>query len=257
VFAGVDIGSVTTKAVLLDDRLEVRAFEVAPTASDRDKSGTDCLAAAVRSASISAGEISRIFTTGYGRRAMSGIDRAVPEIVCHARGTHFMIPEARTIFDIGGQDSKVIELDDNGMTIRFEMNDKCAAGTGRFLEVLTERLLGLELSELGPVSLKATDPCSLSSVCTVFAESEIVSLLSEGRTREDIAAGMHQAIARRLTAMGKAAQIGCRPAVVFSGGVALNVGVCAALEAALGTQLIVPDRPQITAALGAALMASD
>ena len=256
-YAGVDIGSVTTKAVLLDERCELRAFELAPTGSDRDQSGSECLAAALAGSSINAGEIRRIVTTGYGRRAMSGVDRAVPEIVCHARGTHHLYPEARTILDIGGQDSKVIELDNNGLTARFEMNDKCAAGTGRFLEVLTERLLGIELEEHGPVSLEATDPCSLSSICTVFAESEIVSLLSEGRSREDVAAGMHQAIVRRLIAMGKAAQLSFRPAIVFSGGVALNTGVCSALEAALGSSIVVPEQPQITAALGAALMASE
>jgi len=254
VFAGVDIGSVTTKAVLLDESGGVVAYARIPTRSNREASGAECLEKALAMVP-GGGELQRIVSTGYGRRAFRRADQAVPEIVCHAGGTAHLIPATRTIVDIGGQDSKIIELDDKGRALRFEMNDKCAAGTGRFLEVLTERLLEIELDELGPMSLRSEDPCTLTSVCTVFAESEIVSLLSEGRSRADVSAGMHRAIARRVIAMGRAAQVPFRPTVVFSGGVALNVGVVRAIEQILSAPVTVPEQPQITAALGAALLA--
>jgi len=254
VFAGVDIGSVTTKAVLLDSSRSVLAFAKMPTRSNREASGTECLEKALGMAP-GAGEIQRIVSTGYGRRAFRRADQAVPEIVCHAGGTAHLIPETRTIIDIGGQDSKIIELDEHGRALRFEMNDKCAAGTGRFLEVLTDRLLEIDLDELGPLSLRAEEPCMLTSVCTVFAESEIVSLLSEGTSRANVGAGMHRAIARRVVAMGKSAQVAFRPIVVFSGGVGLNVGVVKAIEDLLRAPVTVPEQPQITAALGAALLA--
>ena len=253
-FAGIDIGSVTTKTVLLDSSGSVLAFAKIPTRSDREASGADCLEKALGMVP-KGGEIERIVSTGYGRRAFRRADQAVPEIVCHAGGTAHLIPETRTIVDIGGQDSKIIELDERGRALRFEMNDKCAAGTGRFLEVLTDRLLEIDLDELGPLSLRSEEPCTLTSVCTVFAESEIISLLSEGRSRADVSAGMHRAIARRVVAMGKAAQVPFRPTVVFSGGVALNVGVVKAIEDLLSAPVTVPERPQITAALGAALLA--
>jgi len=256
-FAGIDIGSVTTKAVVIDEREEIVAFSLIPTSYDRQKSGAEALNLALEKIQKSEKDIKYIVSTGYGRRAFTSADKVLPEIVCHARGTKLLFPTVRTIIDIGGQDSKVMELDEEGRVIRFEMNDKCAAGTGRFLEVLTERILNLPIEELGPLSLKFQNPCTLSSICTVFAESEIISLLSEHKAKEDIAYGMNKAIAKRVIGMGTAGQISYNELIVFSGGVAKNIGVVKAFEEELGKKVVTPEEPQVTAALGAALFAKE
>jgi predicted CoA-substrate-specific enzyme activase len=257
IFAGIDIGSVSTKAVLINRREEVLAFSLIPTSYDRRQSGAEVLKLALAESGKKKGDIKYTVSTGYGRRAFTPADKVLPEIVCHARGTRALLPAVRTIIDIGGQDSKVIQLDEAGLVTRFEMNDKCAAGTGRFLEVLTERILNLPIEELGPLSLKSRDPATLSSVCTVFAESEVLSLLSEHKAREDIAYGINRAIARRVIAMGAGGQISFEEPIVFSGGVARNIGVVRAIEEELGKKVITPDEPQITAALGAAILAKE
>ena len=254
-FVGIDIGSATTKALIIDGQEKILAFSLVPTSYNRQKSGEDSLEQALGKAGRSKEDIKYIVSTGYGRRSFTQADKVLPEIICHARGTIFLLPGARTIIDIGGQDSKVIELDETGGVTRFEMNDKCAAGTGRFLEVLTERILSLDLEDIGPISLKARNPCTLTSVCTVFAETEIISLLSENRTKEDIACGMHRAIAKRVINMGTAGQITYHEPVIFSGGVAKNIGVVKAIEEVLEKKVIIPEEPQITAALGAAVFA--
>ena len=256
-FVGIDIGSVTTKAVIIDGREEIVAFSLIPTSYDRGKSGAEVLDLALDKIQKSKDGIKYIVSTGYGRRAFTSSDKVLPEIVCHAKGTKFLFPAVRTIIDIGGQDSKVMELDKDGGVIRFEMNDKCAAGTGRFLEVLTERILNLPLDELGPLALRSKQHCTLSSVCTVFAESEIISLLSEHKTKEDIAYGISKAIAKRVIGMGSGGQISYKEPIVFSGGVARNIGVVKAIEEELGKEVITPEEPQITAALGAALFAKE
>jgi predicted CoA-substrate-specific enzyme activase len=255
-FAGIDIGSVATKAVLIDKEGEVLAFALIATGYDRKESGSEALKLALDRIGKSEKDLAYTVSTGYGRRAFKA-DKALPEIICHARGTRELFPEARTIIDIGGQDSKVIQLDEAGMVLRFEMNDKCAAGTGRFLEVLTERILNLPIEELGPLALKSKNPATLSSVCTVFAESEVLSLLSEHKAREDIAYGISKAIARRVVGMGAGGQVDYKEPIVFSGGVARNVGVVEAIEEELGKKVITPEEPQITAALGAAIFARE
>jgi predicted CoA-substrate-specific enzyme activase len=256
-FAGIDIGSVTTKAVIINDKEETLAFSLIPTRYNRQESGIEVLRLALEIIRKSNNDIKYMVSTGYGRRAFSPSDKALPEIVCHARGTKLLFPEVRTIIDIGGQDSKVIELDKIGVVVRFEMNDKCAAGTGRFLEVLTERILNLPIDELGPLALRSKQPCTLSSVCTVFAESEIISFLSENRAKEDIAYGISRAIAKRVVGMGTGGQIGYEEPIVFSGGVARNIGVVKALEEVLGKKVLSPENPQLTAALGAAVFARE
>jgi predicted CoA-substrate-specific enzyme activase len=256
IFAGIDIGSVTTKALLLNGRHEILAFSMLPTSYDRHRSGADALRLAMNKTGRPAQPVKYIVSTGYGRRAFNSSDKVLPEIICHARGTRFLFPAVRTIMDIGGQDSKVIDLDEDGNIIKFEMNDKCAAGTGRFLEVLTERILDLPLDELGPLSLNCKNPCTLSSICTVFAESEIISYLSENRSKEDIICGMNKAIAKRVINMGTAGLIAYHEPVVFSGGVARNIGVVKAIGEELGKKVSTPEEPQITAALGAALFAA-
>ncbi|MCK4369254.1 MAG: 2-hydroxyglutaryl-CoA dehydratase [Dehalococcoidales bacterium] len=253
---GIDIGAATTKAVIIE-REEILAFSLIPTSYDREQSGAEVLNLALAKIQRSEDAVKYIVSTGYGRRAFASSDKVLPEIVCHAKGTKFLFPTVRTIIDIGGQDSKVIELDENGGVVRFEMNDKCAAGTGRFLEVLTERILNLSLSELGPLALKSEKGCTLSSVCTVFAESEIISLLSEHKAKEDIAYGISKAIAKRVIGMGAGGQISYNEPIVFSGGVAKNIGVVKAIEGELGKEVITPKEPQITAALGAAIFAKE
>jgi predicted CoA-substrate-specific enzyme activase len=256
-FAGVDIGSATTKAVIIDRREEILAFSLLPTSYDRQQSGAEVLKLALDKIRKSGDSLKYIVSTGYGRRAFASADKVLPEIVCHAKGTKLLLPSVRTIIDIGGQDSKVIELDEQGGVVRFEMNDKCAAGTGRFLEVLTERILNLSIDELGPLALKSRQPLTLSSVCTVFAESEVLSFLSEHKAREDIAYGISRAIAKRVIGMGAGGQISYNEPIVFSGGVARNIGVVKAIEEELGKKVITPEEPQITAALGAAILAKE
>jgi len=256
-FTGIDIGSVTTKAVIVNGQDEILSFSLIPTSYDRQKSGADVLELALQKAGKSRDAIEYIVSTGYGRRSLTFSNKVLPEIICHAKGTKLLFPTAKTIIDIGGQDSKVMELDEDGRVLKFEMNDKCAAGTGRFLEVLTERILNLPLDELGPLALKSKNPCTLTSVCTVFAESEIISLLSEHKAKEDIAYGMSKAIAKRVIGMGAGGQISYKEPIVFSGGVAKNIGVVKSIEEELGKKVITLEEPQITAALGAAIFAKE
>jgi len=257
IFVGIDIGSIVSKAVIINQEEEILAFSQTPTSYDREQSGAEVLRLALEKSQQTADDIEYTVSTGYGRRAFTSSDKVLPEIVCHAKGTKFLFPEVRTIIDIGGQDSKVMQLDEAGMVTRFEMNDKCAAGTGRFLEVLTERILNMPIEELGPLALRSKNPCTLTSICTVFAESEIISMLSEHRAKEDIAYGLNRAIAKRVIAMGIAGQIIYRELIVFSGGVARNTGVVKAFEEELGKKVVTPENPQITAALGAALFARE
>jgi predicted CoA-substrate-specific enzyme activase len=256
VFAGVDIGSATTKIVILDERENVTKFALRPSGFDQQQIAEQLLSDSLDEIGKTTKDINYIIATGYGRRAFTRADEVLPEIICHAKGTLALAPSVRTIIDIGGQDSKVIELDEQGDITKFEMNDKCAAGTGRFLEVLTERILNVPLEELGPLSLRSQNPCTLSSVCTVFAESEIISYLSGKRAKEDIIYGMNRAIAKRVISMGISGQINYQEPVVFSGGVAKNTGVVRAMEEILGKKVSTLDEPQISGALGAALYAA-
>lgn len=253
-FAGIDIGSVTTKAVILDEEEKIRAFSFMPTSANQQKSGEDILTQVLEKTGKPRNSIKYMVSTGYGRRALSFSNNVSPEIICHAVGTRFLFPDVRTIIDIGGQDSKIIVLDEKGNIIKFEMNDKCAAGTGRFLEILSERILNISLEELGPLSLESRNPAILSSVCTIFAESEVISYLSENKPKKDIAAGLHRSIAKRIIGMGTAGSISFKEPIVFSGGVARNIGVIRAIEEVLDKKVITPEEPQITAALGAAVL---
>ncbi len=164
---------------------------------------------------MTAREIVRIVATGYGRKSVAIADKAVTEIMCHAAGARFLDPSVRSLIDIGGQDSKAVVMDENGRVTNFAMNDKCAAGTGRFLEVMA-RALEADLDEFGELSLKAERPAKISSLCTVFAESEVISLIAKGETRENIIAGIHEAIASRVSAM--ASRIGLAAPVMMTGG---------------------------------------
>lgn len=249
--AGVDVGAATAKTVIVADS-KILSYAVIPTGDSVAGAAEKVTRMALEQAGLSRTDLSFIISTGYGRNSVSFANKAVTEIICHAKGVNFLIPRARTVIDIGGQDSKVIGVREDGTVSDFVMNDKCAAGTGRFLEVMAG-VLGLAIDEMGPISLTSKEPCSISSTCTIFAETEMVSLRADGRTREDLVAGIHRAVASRVAVMGRT--VGYREQVVFTGGVAKNIGVKNALEAAIGLPILIPEEPQIIGALGAALLA--
>lgn len=253
-FAGLDVGSLVTKAVILNDR-EILSYSIEDSRSNPGKAAKNALDTALKTAGVSKGELSFIVGTGYGRVVLDFVGKTVTELTCHAKGAHWLNPKVRTVIDIGGQDSKVIKLDKDGNMLDFAMNDKCSAGTGRFLEVMAHAL-EINLGNLGKVSLNSSKPCIINNTCTVFAETEVISLTASGATKEDISAGLHLAIASRVGNMAK--KIGLEKEVIFVGGVAKNVGVKMALEQFLGIKFTPTDQdPQITGALGAALIARD
>jgi predicted CoA-substrate-specific enzyme activase len=249
--AGIDIGAGTAKAVILENE-EIIAYSVIPVSGDVNKAIEGVITDALDKAGLSLHSLEYVVSTGWGRDAVSFANASTTEIICHASGVHFLIPRARTIIDIGAQDSKVIRVNDKGKVIDFVMNDKCAAGTGRFLEVMAQ-VLGLKLEEMGPISLDSKNLCNISSTCTVFAETEVVSLRAQGKAVEDLIAGIHRAIANRVVIMGSG--INLEQETVFTGGVAKNIGVQKALEEVGGLKCVVPEEPQVTGALGAALIA--
>jgi predicted CoA-substrate-specific enzyme activase len=251
--AGVDIGSLTAKAVILNNE-GMAGYAIMPAGAEVTAAAETVLASALEKAGVKRADLAAVCATGYGRGKVNGAGKSVTEITCDARGTYYLVPEAGMMIDIGGQDSKVISFDTGGRVSDFAMNDKCAAGTGRFLEVMAQAL-GIPLEELGPVSLRHKKSVVISSMCTVFAESEVVSLIAEGYAREDILNGLHQAIASRIAAMARGLRM--ERQVVVGGGVAKNSGVVKALESNLNVKVQVPPEPQIVAALGAALCARD
>lgn len=255
VVAGIDIGSLTTKSVIMDSNLNILASHVIQRGVFVDEEAArECMQTAIDKAKISKSDIAFTVSTGYGRNLSGFGDKNITEISCHARGAYFMNPEVRTIIDIGGQDSKVIGLDENGIVDNFVMNDKCAAGTGRFVEVMSAAL-GVPLKDIGELSLQSQTPAKVSSTCVVFAESEVISLRSKGTSKIDILAGIHQAIADRMVGMIK--NVGVKPVVLMSGGVAKNKGVVDALERAIGKKIYLTEDPQIIGAIGAAHYAVD
>lgn len=254
---GIDIGSRQSKAVLLY-RDKIYA---AITASDEDsqKTAERLLKSLLKEAKIEWKEISAISGTGYGRVALDfGTipTKIITEISCHAMGAHFLNPDTRTIIDIGGQDCKAIKIDSKtGHVLEFTMNDKCAAGTGRFLEKAAE-MLDYTVEEIGEQSLTSIKPLQISSQCVVFAESEIISLKARGERREDIAAGIHYAVARRVQNLVKRLEL--EPELIFSGGVSHNLGMRRALEEILKTPVIIPEFDTVyCGALGAAIYAKN
>ncbi|MEM7816205.1 MAG: acyl-CoA dehydratase activase [Candidatus Aenigmatarchaeota archaeon] len=254
--AGIDIGSVTTKCVVLVNGA-VKGMALEYTKADPAGAAKSSLKAALSKAGVSKTKLNLIATTGYGRRAVDFGDMVVTEISANAKGAKFIgcdFGQIRTIIDLGGQDSKVIVLDENGVISNFIMNDKCSAGTGRFLEVMAG-ILGTNIDRLGEISLKSKNPLKINSTCTVFAESEVVSLIARKKRKEDIIAGLHEAIAKKISIMGR--EVGIRDAVFFDGGGAKNKGLHAALEKQLGRKIYVPKEPQFVTATGAALYAAE
>jgi predicted CoA-substrate-specific enzyme activase len=251
--AGIDVGAGTAKTVILEDE-EIVSWKVMPVQGNVAQAAEQVTHTALEKAGISLEALDCIVSTGYGRDAIPFAHRAISEIICHAIGVHFLIPSARIIIDIGAQDSKVMRVNQDGKVIDFAMNDKCAAGTGRFLEVMAQ-VLGVSLEEMGSLSMTSKNLCNISSTCTVFAETEVVSLRAEGKHIEDLIAGIHRAIALRVVTMGSHMKF--NHGTAFTGGVAKNVGVKNALEKTSGVEIIVPAEPQITGALGAALAARE
>ena len=247
---GVDAGSNTVKAVFLNEEGRM-LYRISKTGANSVKTARETLDQVLSDAGISDWP-GYIVSTGYARNYIDFSDRSVTEISCHARGVRYLISEARTLIDIGGQDNKVIYLDEKGNVQDFLMNDKCAAGTGRFLEVIAGAL-GLSLEQMGEESLKAQGEVSISSTCTVFAESEVVTHVARGEVLADIVAGIHRSIVARILGMAHR-----RPVIaplVVTGGVAKNRGVIRMIQDELGYEVEIPKEPQITGALGAALMA--
>lgn len=249
---GIDIGSLSTDAVLINEKKEIVAYEVIATGASSKKACDKIFKQILDAAKLEAKDLDYIIATGYGRVKVPFANEVVTEITCHAKGANHFFPDARTVIDIGGQDSKAIKLDAKGNVLDFSMNDKCAAGTGRFLEVMA-RTLEIELDDMGELSLKGKDNVSISSLCTVFAESEVVSLIGADHKTPDICKALHISIAKRVSAQAK--RVGLEETVVMTGGVAKNIGVVRELEKKLLCTIKIPKEPQIIGALGAAIIA--
>jgi predicted CoA-substrate-specific enzyme activase len=270
--AGIDAGSRTIKIVLMDigpephvkrvakylacgftagSRFQVVAKGLTDQGVAQDKLTLELFDRLLKDSKIRKKDVRRVVATGYGRNAVSIADTTITEITCHAVGVRRLVPNAMTIIDIGGEDSKLIRLDKSGKVRDFAMNDRCAAGTGRFLEVVARRL-GVHLPHLGEMAAHSRNPAAISSMCVVFAETEIIGLLTAGTPAEDIIAGVQAAIAARVMSMiGRKADL----PIVFTGGVAMITGMDRALESALGQEVTVAPDPQMTGALGAAILA--
>ena len=250
-FAGVDIGSTMTKVVIMNQAIV--ASVIGPTGPEHRKLANRVMEEALVGAKLSFDDITYVVATGYGRINVPFADKQITEISCHARGVSYLLPEARTVIDIGGQDCKAIKLKE-GRAVDFVMNDKCAAGTGRFLEVTAEGL-GVKLDDMGRLSLAAKNKVEIGSTCTVFAAQEVVAKLSAGVPLSDIIAGLHEAIATRIYGMARRLKI--EREVALTGGGAKNIGLVRALEAKLGYPVLVPPEPLLTGAIGAALLGKD
>jgi len=252
-FAGIDLGSTVTKAVIIDADGRICSRVIGPTGAEHRRLANKVMEEALEQADLPFDVISYVIATGYGRVNVPFADREITELTCHARGVVSFFPNVRVAIDIGGQDAKGLQIKD-GKLVDFVMNDKCAAGTGRFLEIVADAL-GLRVGELGDISLKSTNKVNVSSTCTIFAQQEIVSRISEGVPLEDILAGLHDAIASRVARMVKRLKI--EPDVVLTGGVAKNIGVVNAMKENLGCEVLVPEDPLLSGALGAALLGKE
>ncbi len=252
--AGVDVGSTQTKAVIIDENANIVARSLTDTGANVIQAAEDAYAEALESGNIREEEVEYIIGTGYGRYRVTFGNTQVTEISCHARGAVHMFPNTRTVVDMGGQDTKAISVSPAGEIIDFCMNDKCAAGTGRFLGAASAAL-DIPIDDLGPTALQAERPVKISTTCTVFAESEVLSWLGKGKKIEDILLGVHQSIAAR--SVGLLRRVGIEDQVTFTGGVAKNTGMIKALEDNMGVNLNVSPESHYMGALGAALFALD
>ncbi|MFQ5829457.1 MAG: acyl-CoA dehydratase activase [Candidatus Methylomirabilia bacterium] len=250
--AGVDVGSTQTKALLVNDRCEIVGRVLIDTGANVTKAAERAFDEIIGNAGLGRDEVAYVVGTGYGRYKVTFGDAQITEISCHAKGAAFVFPRTRTVIDMGGQDAKGILVGEGGEVQDFVMNDKCAAGTGRFLANAAEAM-GLSIEEIGEISLRGRNPVRLSTVCTVFVESDIMAYLAQGKKVEDILGGVHSAIAARTVALVR--RVGLEPEITFTGGVSLNIGMVRALEEKLGTALNVSPESHYMGALGAALWA--
>jgi len=248
-FAGIDIGSTMTKAVILENG--VIASVIGHTGPEQRRLANKVMEEALRKAGLSFDAMTYIVSTGYGRINVPFADKQVTEISCHAKGVSSLFPQARTIVDIGGQDSKAITIDTHGRVTNFIMNDKCAAGSGRFVEVIADTV-GLKLEQMGDLSLQSTHPAQISSICTIWAQQEVASRLAEGVPVPDLIAGVHRSLADRVARMVKRLKL--QKEVILTGGGGKNKGLVKALADQLDCEILVPPEPLITGALGAALL---
>ncbi len=246
---GIDVGSVAAKAVVFDGE-KVIAKEIIPTGWSPRESGTMIFEQVLRTAEIEKNQIKKIVGTGYGRIAVPFIDKKVTEITCHGRGAHFIDPGIRTVIDIGGQDSKVIRLDAKGNVVDFIMNDKCAAGTGRFLQVMAHAL-GVDVSDLSHLG-NGVSPQNVNSMCTVFAESEVISLMANGASKESIAAGLLESVCKKTYSL--VGKVGVLDKVFFSGGVSKSPLLKELLGKKIGAEIVSSDLSQFLGAIGAAVV---
>lgn len=253
-YVGIDSGSTSTDVVILDAQKQIVAQVILPTGAGAAAGADRALEEALRQAGLSREDLTATVTTGYGRTAIQCGDKSITEITCHAKGAFFLNPAVRTIIDIGGQDSKVIRIDDAGNVTNFVMNDKCAAGTGRFLELMA-RTLELSLEDMSTMGLTWKEDITISSMCTVFAESEVVSLIAQDKTAADIIHGLNESVASKTCALVK--RVGGEGAYMMTGGVSKNRGVVDAIERKLGVQLCISEKAQLNGALGAALFAME
>ena len=253
--AGVDVGSTQTKAILMSDNgggKQILARALTDTGANVLKAAEAAFDKCCQAAGIEPGQVGFVVGTGYGRYKISFGNAQMTEISCHARGAQFLCPGTRTVIDMGGQDSKAISVGPSGEVLDFVMNDKCAAGTGRFLANAAE-VMGISLDEIGPLSLRATRPVKIATVCTVFVESDILSYLSQGKRPEDIMGGVHLAIAKRTLSLAR--RLSIEPEITMTGGVARNIGMVQALETVIGRKLQVSPDAHFMGAVGAALFA--
>jgi len=251
IYSGIDAGSRAIKIVLLQKPDKVLAYETAPQGPLPAQHVQELYDRVLARQGLDGDDVRYVVATGYARSNVKFADATITEITCHAAGVHHLLPEVRTVVEIGGQDSKLLWLSQAGTVRDFTMNDRCAAGTGRFLELVASRM-ERTMDELGPLAAASVNPAAISSMCAVFAETEIVGLLASGRLCQDIVAGVQQAVASRIAAMAGG---DVTPPLAFTGGVAMVAGMDKALAAALEQPVIVPERPQFTGALGAALLA--
>jgi predicted CoA-substrate-specific enzyme activase len=254
-FVGIDAGSTYVKIAVLNENQQLVACDHKPTGIDAEEASQAMLKTITNGNGVKPDQIKSVIATGYSRRAIEMADDTVTEIKAHSVGASWSAPsgvDIRTVIDIGGQDSKVIVLDEQGEIANFAMNDKCAAGTGRFLESMA-RVMEIEINDLGPMSLASEMPLTINSTCVVFAESEVISLMARKKNREDIVSGIHLSLANRIAGMARRA--GAVPEILLTGGGGLNKGIAQALEETLLVDIYLPDYPQFNGAIGAALIA--
>ena len=251
-FAGIDVGSTMTKAVILAEG--VVASVIGPTGPEQRRLANNVMEEALKKADLPFQAITYIVSTGYGRINVPFTDKQLTEITCHAKGIASLFPRARTIIDIGGQDIKGIKIDAEARIADFVMNDKCAAGSGRFIEVIADTL-GVPLEEVGELSLKSTNPARISNICTIWAQQEVAASLAEGVPIADLLAGIHQSLAERILRLVQRLKV--EEVIIVTGGGAKNRGLLRALSDQLGHGVSVPEEPLITGALGAALMGKE